>query len=374
MSIYFDNAATTAVCTKAADAAYKVMTETYGNPSSLHIMGLESEKIISSARKKAADFLGVNVNSIYFTSGGTESDNMALFGAAQCARKRKTLIISEAEHPAVLSAAQELEHRGFNVMKVRMTPEGSIDLNHLESLINTDVFLVSIMQVNNETGAIMPIEDAVRLVKEKAPEAFFHSDMVQALGKLSMADVDMASFSGHKVHAPKGIGLMYIKQGVHIPPSLYGGGQQQGLRPGTENVPSAAAFAAALEEININQTWKRIAEIKNKLEELIKERIGNVKINGSGVPHILNVSFKGTKSEVLLHALESDGIMVSSGSACSSNKPAPSHVLTAMGLKKEEIDSALRFSFSRFNTLEEAEICVKSLEKHVPVLRRMSRL
>lgn len=374
MTIYFDNAATTRVCPEAADLVYNTMTKDYGNPSSLHTMGMESEKILDTSRRRVAAALGVGEKTIYFTSGGTESDNTAILGAvSRNARKRRTVITSACEHPAVSAPFEALRGQGYNVLKINVTRGGIIDLNHLEALLCDDVCFVSIMQVNNETGCIMPIAEAVKLIRRKAPAAIIHSDMVQAFGKTAIEDVDMASISSHKIHGPKGTGALYIRDGVHTDALLRGGGQERDLRPGTQNMPGIAGFGMAANLLDADASCKHAEKLKSRFLSRLAE-IDDIRINGENtVPHILNVSFRGTRSEVLLHMLENEGIMVSSGSACSSNKPAPSPVLTAMGLNHGDIDSAIRFSFSRYNTEEEIDICADVLRRQVPIIRKMMK-
>ncbi len=371
--IYFDNAATTMVCKNAADAAYIAMTAVYGNPSSLHSAGLEAEKIMENAREKIAEKLNTEKSRIYFTSGGTESDNTAVFGGALRGGGRKTVIYSAAEHPAVSAPMRELAKKGFNVKTINLLPSGIIDLNHLEELLNDDTALVSIMHINNETGCIMPMKEAVEIIRRKAPYALIHSDMVQAFTKAEPEDVDLISISSHKIHGPKGCGALYVKNGVNIAPRVFGGSQEKKLRPGTQNLPGIAGFGAAAEQADRILEYEHAKKLKERFLNGISD-LSDIKINGENtIPHIINVSFKGTRSEVMLHMLESEGIMVSSGSACSSNSPSPSPVLTAMGLAPEYVDSALRFSFSRYNTEDEVEICVAAIKKHLDVVRRMMR-
>lgn len=371
-----DNSATTFVCPEAVKIMTEVMASSYGNPSSLHLMGLESEKLVTSARKIIADSIGKKESTIYFTSGGTESDNTAIIGGAtRNSHGRKTVITSEVEHPAVLESMKYLGQQGFEIKYVRVGKDGVIDLDHLKSLLTDDVVLVSIMQVNNETGAVMPIKEAYNMVKNFSEDILFHSDMVQAYLKTDFVDVDLASMSAHKIHGPKGVGLLYVREGVNINPLIFGGGQQKNLRPGTENVPGICGFGEAVKVFDREKSFAKVTEIKKSLIEKILNKIDNVIINGgdNALPYVLNMSFPGVKSEVLLHSLESAGIMVSSGSACSSNHPSPSHVLKAMGLKNELIDSSLRFSFSAYNTVEETEVAADALLKQVTILRKVMR-
>ena len=308
MAIYMDNSATTMVCPEAVEIMTKLMTDCYGNPSSLHSMGLQAEKAVTVARKAIAESIGKKETNIYFTSGGTESDNTAIIGGAiRNAHGRKTVITSKIEHPAVLQSVKYLESQGFTVKYVKVNADGVIDLNHLESLLSDDVVLVSIMHVNNETGALMPIKEAYKLVKDFNSNIIFHSDMVQSYLKIPFEDVDIASFSAHKVHGPKGVGALYIKEGININPIIFGGGQQKNMRPGTENVPGIAGFGEAVKAFDREKSFAKVAEIKKTLTEKILARFDNLTINGGerAIPYVLNMSFKGVKSEVLLHSLES---------------------------------------------------------------------
>ncbi len=373
--IYMDNSATTKVCPESIAAMTEMMEKTYGNPSSLHTMGLEAEKAVKTARKIVADSLGKPEKTVFFTSGGTESDNLAIIGGAtRNSHGRKTVISTEIEHPAVLKSLKHLETLGFNIKYIRTTPDGSIDLSHLESLLSEDVVLVSIMQVNNETGVILPVADACKMVKDYNKNIIFHSDMVQSYLKMPCAEVDICSVSSHKIHGPKGVGAIYIKEGVQVNPLVFGGGQQKDMRPGTENVPGIVGMGTAVKAFDQEKYFAQAEKVKTRLISRVFEQIENVRINGENtLPYVLNMSFEGLKSEVLLHALEGAGIYVSSGSACSSNHPSPSHVLSAMGLKKELIDSSIRFSFSHENTEEEADFVAEILMKQVPLLRKVMR-
>lgn len=379
MEIYFDNAATTMVCKEAADVAYKVMTESYGNPSSLHNKGLEVEKQLRIAREQVAHAWGVTPGEVYFTSGGTESNNISLGGAILKGRKwGNKVITTKAEHPAVLEVLEHYrEALGIEVVYIDLLENGLPDMQQLKEKADDKVILVSMMHVNNETGVIMPVREAVSIVKKAAPRSFAHSDMVQSFGKTGVTvaalGVDFASISGHKIHGPKGIGALYIKKGITIPTMVFGGGQEKNVRSGTENTPGICGFgeAAALAEKEHNNAEKITAEVKDIILKGVMENLPDCKVNGENtVSNVLSISFCGLKSEILLHSLESKGIYVSSGSACSSNHPSPSKVLTAMGRSNKEIDGSLRFSFSRYNTPQEAKRCVEVLLAEVPEIRR----
>lgn len=376
MIIYMDNSATTMVRKEVAETVFDMMTQDYGNPSSLHSMGLKAEKATNKARKSIADSISKKPSEIYFTSGGTESDNTAIIGGAvRNSHGKKTVITTAVEHPAVLQSMHQLENMGYKVIYLPVDTSGVVNLSALEENLSEDVVLVSIMQVNNETGAVMPIREAMKIVKNFNKDILFHSDMVQSYLKIPFEDVDLASFSSHKVHGPKGVGAIYVKEGVNINPIIFGGGQQKNLRPGTENVPGICGFGRAAELFDRSANYKKVSEIKQVLTDKILSKIENVTINGgeNAVPYVLNMSFPGVKSEVLLHSLESAGIMVSSGSACSSNHPSPSHVLGAMGVKKELIDSSIRFSFSEFNSIDQTDIVADALCKQVGILRKVMR-
>ncbi|MBQ3053939.1 MAG: cysteine desulfurase [Clostridia bacterium] len=379
MEIYFDNAATTVTCKEAADMAYMIMREKYGNPSSLHNKGLEIEKEISLVREKIAKAWGADKSEIYFTSGGTESNNLALCGAILKGSKwGNRVITTKMEHPAVSEVLKHYEKKGvIDLQYINVMPNGQPDLEHLKEIVNDKVILLSMMCVNNETGCVLPVKAAGDIVKKASPRAFIHSDMVQAFGKINCRvtelGVDFASCSSHKIHGPKGVGALYIKKGVTIPTTVFGGGQEKGFRSGTENAPSICGFGIAA-EISVKtckENEENISKIKKILANGVINNIENCKINGENtVSNILNITFEGLKSEILLHSLESEGIYVSSGSACSSNHPSPSSVLTAMGLSHKEIDGSVRFSFSRYNTTDEAEKCLQVLINEVPKIRR----
>ncbi len=355
--IYLDNASTTKPSKKAIDAFLKT-TENFGNPSSLHRLGLDAEKTIKSAKKTIANLIGAKPCDIYFTSGGTESNNLAIKGACKKA-KTKHIITSQIEHPSVLEPIARLEEKGFKVDRISVDSEGRINLNELLEKLTEETALVSIMHVNNETGTIQPIEEIGKLIKEKAKRALFHIDAVQSFCKVPLlvktTDPDFVSISSHKVNGFKGTGALYIKDINKLSPIISGGGQQMGIRSGTENVGGIAAFAEAAKEHSSDKS--EIIRLRKLFLANVMEQIPDVKYNGSEnefSPYILNLSFLGIKAEILLHSLESEGIYVSTGSACSSHKPMPSHVLTAMGRNKDEINAAVRFSFD--DSITEADI------------------
>ena len=375
--IYLDNSATTRPSEAAVLAVTRALKEEFGNPSSLYRLGLSAEKEVKAARKNVSACFGASDAEVFFTSGGTESDDTALFGAWEARRKQGRRVITTAvEHPAVLRCMDVLKQRGADVVLIPVKKDGNLDVEAYKAALSADTILVSVMHVNNETGAVFPIREMARMLRSAAGGdaknwALFHSDCVQSLGKIPVdvkdLGVDMASFSAHKIHGPKGTGALYVRNGVHIPPYLYGGGQEKAMRSGTENVPGIMGFGAAAEELSIPDPSAALY-----LRQLIGSEIPDVKINSpeDGCPFILNVSFLGCRAEVLLHMLEGDGIFVSTGSACSSHSKG-SHVLSAMGLKPEEIESALRFSLCRDNTREEMETVVDRLKKHTESQRRL---
>lgn len=391
MFVYLDNSATTRQYDVVTDKMIEYMREDFGNPSSLHRLGINAEKAIKNARKQVATAMGVQDAEIIFTSGGTEADNTALIGAAMARKRRgKRIITTKIEHPAVLETVAKLEKQGFEVVYVDIDAQGCVSLESLENAWNEDTILVSVMGVNNEVGTIQPIKEIValkeRINKEKGIDTLLHTDMVQALGKIpmNMRGVDMAAVSAHKIHGPKGMGALYIKKGLNIEPYMIGGGQERNMRSGTENVAGIVGFgeAAKLATAGFDERINKMAAARAYLLEGIKNEIKDVKINGceeaslvgegsKACPSVLNVSFLGTRGEVLLHTLETAGIYVSTGSACSSNKKGQSHVLKAMGLKDKEIEGALRFSFSEFNTIEEMEYVLENLKNAVGKFRKL---
>ena len=383
MEAYFDNSATTKVFDCVRDIVVKTMTEDYGNPSARHKKGMEAEQYVRRAASQIAKTLRVQEKEILFTSGGTESNNMALIGAAMANRRAGNhLITTRIEHASVYNPMAFLEQQGFEVTYLKVDGEGHISLKELEESIRPDTILVSVMHVNNEVGAVEPVAEIGALIHRVNPEILFHVDAIQSYGKYEIRPkrehIDLLSVSGHKIHGPKGVGFLYIDQRVKIHPLLYGGGQQRDLRSGTENVPGIAGLGAAAEEIYRDHAGKveHLVKLKNHMITRmgeIPEATVNSRMDLESAPQIVSVSFAGVRSEVLLHALEEKGVYVSSGSACSSNHPAISGTLKAVGVKKELLDSTLRFSFGMFNTLEEVDYAVDALKELLPVLTRYRR-
>ena len=378
MEVYFDNSATTRVLDEVKDLTVKLMTEDYGNPSARHRKGMEAEQYVKNAASQIAKTLKVKEKEVLFTSGGTESNNMALIGTALAnQRAGKHIISTRIEHASVYQPLAFLESLGFEVTYLSVDSEGHISLEELEQSIRPDTILVSVMYVNNEIGAIEPVEEIASLVHGKGKNIIFHVDAIQAYGKIVIRPkkqgIDLLSVSGHKIHGPKGVGFLYIDEKVKIKPLLYGGGQQRDLRSGTENVPGIAGLGMYRDhEAKIGKiTGLKDYFIDRALE--LEDVTVNSQKGGLSAPQIVSLSFKGVRSEVLLHALEDKEIYVSSGSACSSNHPAISGTLKAVGVKKELLDSTLRFSFGLFNTKEEIDYCMDVLKELLPVLRRYYR-
>lgn len=386
--VYLDNSATTRQLDQVTDIMTEMMREDYGNPSSLHLLGVEAEKRVRGARKSLAAALGASEEEIYFTSGGTEADNTVFFGVAE-ARKRtgKKIITTAVEHPAILEPARRLQAMGFTVEYIGVDGHCHLDMEKLASAIDEETILISVMGVNNETGTILPIEEISRM-KEQYNRAhntdiLLHCDGVQALGKIPVdlkggyGGVDLLSVSGHKIHGPKGIGALYVRKGMHLPPFVYGGGQEKHMRSGTENTPAIVGFGKAAEigRKDFAERTGRMKAVRSRLLEGILAEIPDVRINSpqdeTACPSVLNVSFLGTRGEVLLHTLEQEGIFVSTGSACSSNKKGRSHVLMAMGLSDREIEGAVRFSFSGENTVEEMDYVIEKVKAAVLRFRRL---
>lgn len=383
MEVYLDNSATTRCFDEVAQLTHKILCEHYGNPSSMHHKGVEAEQYVRDARETLAKILKVSEKEILFTSGGTESDNIALIGTAMANHRRgRHLITTRIEHPAVLQPMAYLQNQGFEVTYLPVDKEGRIRLQDLERAIRQDTILVSIMHTNNEIGSIQPIAEAGALIKRCNPQTLFHVDAVQGFGKFRIypkkMQIDMLSVSAHKIHGPKGIGFLYVREGAKVNPIMYGGGQQKGMRSGTENVAGIAGMAMAAEMVyrDLDRDMEKMYGLR---EMLISgaSRIEGIRVNGcpgrEGTAHIVSLSVPGVRSEVLLHALEERGIYVSAGSACAAHKPQPSATLKAIGVEKELLESTIRFSLSVFTTKEEIEYTVQALCEMVPMLRKYMR-
>lgn len=388
MEVYLDNSATTRVFPEVAELMTKIMCEDYGNPSSLHMKGVRAEQYLRYAKETLAKLLKVAEKELYFTSGGTESDNLALIGAAMANRRRGNhLITTQIEHPAIIQTMHYLEDQGFRVTYLPVDYSGCISLADLQRAMTPQTILVSIMHTNNEIGSLQPIEEAGALIKRMNPGTLFHVDAVQGFGKAKIfpkrMNIDMLSASGHKIHGPKGVGLLYVADKVKIAPLSHGGGQQMGLRPGTENVPGIVGMAKAAELLyqNYDEDIRHLYHCKKHFIEGVS-RLEQVQVNGllpedpygqRTAPHVVSVSFGGVRSEVLLHALEDSGIYVSAGSACSARKPQPSATLRAIGVDKNLLESTIRFSFSVFTTIEEIDYALKVMYDKIPMLRMYTR-
>ena len=369
---YLDNSATTVVSENSAKKAYEIMTRNYGNPSSLHTKGMQAEQELINARKMVARTMGATSDELFFTSGGTEANNTALFGACEAKKRRgNKIVISSVEHSSIMESALKLENDGYEVVRISPRSDGIVCAEDVVNAVDENTVLVSVMLVNNETGAIMPIPEIFSAVKEKNPDTVCHTDAVQAFGKIDVnakrLNADLISVSAHKVHAPKGVGALYVKKGLRIIPRQYGGEQEKKIRMGTEALPLIGAFGVAVSEFNIVENFKNI----KKLNEYAKEKLLQIKgvsINSpeNALPYVLNISAGKVRSETMLHFLEELDVFVSSGSACAKGKP--SHVLSAMGISKDMADSALRISFSKYNTTEDVDALCKGVEMGLSVL------
>lgn len=383
MEAYFDNSATTRCTQAAVDVMQKALLEDYGNPSSLHMKGVTAENYIKTATAQIAKILKVSEKEILFTSGGTESNNLALIGTAIANQRAGRHIITTAiEHASVYNPLIFLEEQGYEVTYLPVDHEGRISLDELEAAVREDTILVSMMHVNNEIGTIEPVEEAAARIHAKNPRTLFHVDAIQSFGKLRIypkrMGIDLLSVSGHKIHGPKGVGFLYIKDKTKIRPIIHGGGQQRDMRSGTENVPGIAGIGVAAAQIyeNFDEKIDALYELREYLVAGMQAFDG-VTINGASgraaAPHIVSVSFAGIRAEVLLHALEDRQIYVSTGSACSSNHPAISGTLKAIGVKPELLDATVRFSLSVDSTKEEADYVLAQLAELLPQLRRFRR-
>ena len=383
MQAYLDNSATTVCEPGVVEKVVQMMSVIYGNPSAMHNKGVEAENYIKEAKEIIAKTMKVQEKELIFTSGGTESNNLAIMGcAAANHRMGKHLITTKIEHPSVGNVMKHMEEDGFEVTYLPVDENGIVKLDKLKEALRPDTMLVSVMHVNNEIGAVQPIEEIGKLVKANNKATLFHVDAIQGYGKYRIypkkMGIDLLSVSGHKIHGPKGVGFLYCDSKVKIKPIIFGGGQQKDLRSGTENVPGIVGLAEAAKEIytDFEDKMKHLYEIKEYFVEKVTE-LESTKINGltgkESAPHVVSVSFPGIRSEVLLHSLEDKEIYASAGSACSSNKPAVSATLKAINAPKEHLDSTLRFSFSVHTTKEEIDYCIEVLKGLLPMLRRYAR-
>ncbi len=391
MECYLDNSATTKVYPEVAELMNKIMLEDYGNPSSVHTKGVEAEKYVTEATKRIAKALKVNEKEIIFTSGGTESDNLALIGAAMAYKRAGNHIItSKIEHPAILNTVKFLESEGFNVDYLDVDEKGVVKLDDLKAKLSQETILVSVMHTNNEVGSLQPVEEIAKIVKDYNKDIIFHVDAVQGFTKSLIypkrLNIDLLSISGHKIHGPKGIGVLYANEKIRLKPITFGGGQQRGLRNGTLNTPGIAGIGLACEmgTKDITGGSERLYELKafflqeaDKIDKVVvngcvKDENGNYKVRETA-PHIMNISVRGLRSEVMLHALEEKGVYVSAGSACASHSKKESSTLKAMGADAETMDGALRISMSEFTTREELEYVIDTLKELIPFYSRFIR-
>lgn len=376
--IYFDNSSTTKVGQSVIEKMTYIMNKEYGNPSSLHSFGFSAEKEIIDSKKIIAKIIKANDSEIFFTSGGTEANNLAILGIASAHKKTSNhLIVNKTEHPSVLEVYKKLENFGYNISYINTDKKGVIDISQLENEITDKTILVSVMHINNEIGTINDIKKIYEVIKSKNKKTYFHTDCVQSFCKYPITSkyADLITLSSHKIHGPKGAGALFIKKGTRIEPVFIGGKQQNGIRSGTENVPGIAGFAVAAENMNknISKNYEKVLSVKNKLKE-IKNLLPDIYINGDEInssAYILNMSFQNIKGEVLLHSLESENIYVSTGSACTSNHKKHTGTVDIIGGMGE---NSVRFSFSDENTIEESEKCIAALLKIVPFLRQYRQL
>ena len=383
MEAYLDNSATTSCSKAVTDKMVELLTQDYGNPSSMHMKGVIAEKYITEAKKKIAKTLKIEEKELVFTSGGTESNNLAIIGSA-LANKRAGMhvITTSIEHASVTNPFIWLSENGFEVTYLGVDAYGQVKMEELKNAIRPDTILVSIMHVNNEIGALQPIEEIGKIIKSMNPKCLFHVDAIQSYGKFQILpkkwNIDMLSVSGHKIHGPKGSGFLFIKDKTKVKPLIHGGGQQKGMRSGTENVPAIAGIAVAAEEMyqNLEENREYLYSLRDYFIEEV-EKLDGVSVNGKkdydAAPHIVSVSIEGVRAEVILHTLEDRNIYVSAGSACASNKPAISGTLQSIGLKKELLDSTIRFSFSIHTTKEELDHALEVMRETIPMLQKYTR-
>lgn len=382
MQVYLDNSATTAAHPRVVDAVVDALTNQYGNPSSMHSMGVQGEKLLKNARRSVAKAIGATEKDLVFTSGGTEANNLAVIGTAMAYKKSgKHLITSSIEHPSVLNAFKYLEEEGFEVTYIEPDVYGVISADEVLDAVRQDTVLISVMHVNNETGAIQPIQAIAKGLKKLKTKPLVHVDGIQALGKIKLSvkrlGVDLYTISGHKIHGPKGTGALFIKEGTKILSRQIGGAQEKGVRPGTENVPGLCGLGVACEVLleDFDAHVLRMQTVKERFWSEIQEALESVKLNGqinnTFAPHVINISFVGMRGEVLLHALESKGIYVSTGSACSSKNKSYSYVLTAMQMTEPEMEGAIRFSFNAELTDEEIDYAIETVVESVQSLEKI---
>jgi len=378
-TIYFDNNATTKVAEQVFEEIKPLFCELYGNPSSMHTFGGQIGRRISQAREQVASLLGCELSEIIFTSGGTESDNAAIKGTLAALPHRRKIITTRVEHPAVLTVYRELENHGYTVVEMAVDKYGRLDLVELEEQLDDDTALVTIMYANNETGVVFPIDKIAELAADRG--VILHTDAVQAIGKiplnLSKSNIDLLSLSGHKLHAPKGVGVLYVRKGTRLPPYMLGGHQEAGRRAGTENVPGIVGLGKACELAakNIEEENNKVKYLRDKLENAILEKCPDSRLNGdkeNRLPNTTNISFEYIEGEAILLMLDKYGICASSGSACTSGSLEPSHVLRAMGVPFTAAHGSIRFSLSRYNTEEEVDYTIEKMPQIVNRLRKLS--
>ena len=378
-TVYFDNNATTKVAEEVLEEIKPLFCELYGNPSSMHTFGGQIGRRIRQSREQVADLLGCDPSEIVFTGCGTESDNTAIKGTLAAAPNRRTVITTRVEHPAVLAVCRELENHGYTVVELSVDREGRLDMAELEEQLDDNTALVTIMYANNETGVVFPIEEIAELVTSKG--AIFHTDAVQAVGKiplnLSKSNIDLLSLSGHKLHAPKGVGVLYIRKGTRLSPFMLGGHQEAGRRAGTENVPGIVGLGKACELAaeNLDAENSKVKALRDKLEKSILQKCPDCRINGdpdNRLPNTTNISFEYIEGEAILLMMDKYGICASSGSACTSGSLEPSHVLRAMGVPFTAAHGSIRFSLSRYNTEEEVDYTIEKLPPIINQLRELS--
>jgi cysteine desulfurase len=378
-TIYFDNNATTKVAEQVLEEMNPLFCELYGNPSSMHTFGGQIGRKIRQARERIAGLLGCAPSEIVFTSGGTESDNAAIKGALAAQPNKRTIITTRVEHPAVLTVCRDLESHGYTVVELSVDKYGRLDLGELENYLDDDTALVTIMYANNETGVIFPIDRIAQMATDKG--AIFHTDAVQAVGKiplnLSRSNIDLLSLSGHKLHGPKGVGVLYVRKGTRLSPFMLGGHQEAGRRAGTENVPGIVGMGKACElaTVNFEAENRKVKNLRDKLEKAILEKCADCRLNGdpeNRLPNTTNISFEYIEGEAILLMLDKYGICASSGSACTSGSLEPSHVLRAMGVPFTAAHGSIRFSLSRFNTEEEVDYTIEKLPPIINQLRELS--